>query len=260
MHTRMCACVFVFYFERKQQHNARHWKLTTFSLYETDMWTVARVRALYARRECVLNSTLNICFQHIRTCFLSSFSCHNVCQVSFFHSMSAFASIFRNMYNGAFSIEWFVYFEIPNRNRLNFPFHWEILQSICGFVTQKKVMITNYSLHRKRKSRCWHLHGNAVVCNAKQYNQYMKIIRKLPISGSLYFTCLNCVLQGLDGILSQNQLFVASFWIVAKNNKVCKRRKCLMFIVLIRILIVFFSTAFLDHFESQRIEFDQPQP
>lgn len=107
----------------------------------------------------------------------------------FLHSMSAFASIFRNMYNGAFSIEWFVSFEIPNRNRLNFPFHWDILQSICGFVTQKKVMITNYSLHRKRKSRCWHLHGNAVVCNAKQYNQYMKIIRKLPISGSLYFTC-----------------------------------------------------------------------
>lgn len=140
IHECVRVCVFVFW--KKQQHNARHWKLTTFSLYETDMWTVARVRALYGRRECVLNSTLNICFQHIRTCFLSSFSCHNVCQVSFFHSMSAFASIFRNLYNGAFSIEWFVYFEIPNRNRLNFPFHWEILQSICGFVTQKKVMIT----------------------------------------------------------------------------------------------------------------------
>lgn len=110
---------------------------------------------------------------------------------------------------------------------------------------RKRSWLQNYSLHRKRKSRCWHLHGNAVVCNAKQYNQYMKIIRKLPISGSLYFTCLNCVLQGLDGILSQNQLFVASFWIVAKNNKVCKRRKCLMFIVLIRILIVFFLQRFL---------------
>lgn len=82
IHECVRVCVFVFW--KKQQHNARHWKLTTFSLYETDVWTVARVRALYARRECVLNSTLNICFQHIRTCFLSSFSCHNVCQVSFF--------------------------------------------------------------------------------------------------------------------------------------------------------------------------------